>query len=194
MISNLVINLVINSLINLVIYIKQKLNFSFNLLNFFFFWLLSTRGHRARQNSPFHSIYFVSFPSSNPFHVFSHQIYPPSPWPSSFPSAWHRHLHHPFSPRSLLLSFLRIHTNVALHFEVYFPALQFSQSLSRIRFLSCPFLSLLLPISLFSTLQLPFFPPVFPSLPGCCTAIPGFTIPGFYYTCFYYTRLLYCPD
>ena len=51
----------------------------------------------ARQYSPFQSVNFVSFPSSNPFHVFSHQINPPSPWPSSFPSAWHRHLHHPFS-------------------------------------------------------------------------------------------------
>ena len=50
----------------------------------------------ARQYSPFHSIYFLSFPSSNPFHVFSHQIHPPLPWPSSFPSVWHRHLHHPF--------------------------------------------------------------------------------------------------
>ena len=50
----------------------------------------------ARQYSPFHSIYFVFFPSSNSFHVFSHQIHSPSPWPSSFPSAWHRHLHHSF--------------------------------------------------------------------------------------------------
>ena len=44
----------------------------------------------------FTSIYFVSFHCSNPFHVFSHQIHPPSPWPSCFPSAWHRHFHHPF--------------------------------------------------------------------------------------------------
>ena len=69
------------------------------------------------------------------------------------------------SPRSLLLSFLRVHTNAALHFQVCLPALQFSRSLSRIRFISCPFLSLPMPISPFSTLQLPFFPPVFPSLP-----------------------------
>ena len=40
---------------------------------------------------------FVSFLSSNPFDVFSCQIHPPSPWPSSFPSTWHRHLHHRFS-------------------------------------------------------------------------------------------------
>ena len=69
-----------------------------------------------------------------------------------------------FSPCSLL-SFLRVHTNVAVHSEVCLPALQFLQSLSRIRFLSCPFLSLPVPISPFSTLQLPFFPSVFPSLP-----------------------------
>ena len=70
-----------------------------------------------------------------------------------------------FSPRSLLLSSLCVHTNVALHSEDGLPALQFSQSLLRIRFLSCPFLSLPVPISPFLTLQLPFFPPVFPSLP-----------------------------
>ena len=51
----------------------------------------------ARQYSTFHSINFVSITSSYPFHIFSHQIHPPSLWPSSFPSAWHRHLHHPFS-------------------------------------------------------------------------------------------------
>ena len=117
----------------------------------------------ARQYSPFHLVYFVSFPSSNPFHVFSHQIHPPSPWPSSFPYAWHRHLHHSF-PHVVFFSPFYVSTP-ALHSEVCLPALQFSQSLSRIRFLSCPFLSLPMPISPFSTLQLPFFPSVFPSLP-----------------------------
>ena len=68
-------------------------------------------------------------------------------------------------PRSLLFSFLRVHTNLASHSEVCLPALQFSQSLSCIRFLSCPFLSLPVPISPFSTLQLPFFPFVVQSLP-----------------------------
>ena len=59
-----------------------------------------------------------------------------------------------FFPRSLLLSFSRGHTSVALHSEVCLLSLQ---SLSRIRFLSCPFLSLPVAISPFSTLQLPFF-------------------------------------
>ena len=42
-----------------------------NNYNFFFFFRLPLLGvARAQQHSPFHSI-FVSFPSSNPFHVFS---------------------------------------------------------------------------------------------------------------------------
>ena len=69
------------------------------------------------------------------------------------------------SPRSLLSSFLHVHTNIASHSKVCLPALQFLQSLSCIHFLSCPFLSLPVPISPFSTLQLPFFPFVFQSLP-----------------------------
>ena len=51
----------------------------------------------ARKYFPFLPIDFVSFLSSNAFHVFSCQIHPPSSWPSSFPSTWHRHLHHRFS-------------------------------------------------------------------------------------------------
>ena len=83
--------------------------------------------------------------------LFSFFLAPPSP--SSF------------SPRSFLFSFLRVHTNSALHSKVCLPALQFLRSLSRIRFLSCPFLSLPVPISPFLTLQLSFFPPVFLSVP-----------------------------
>ena len=41
-----------------------------NNYNFFFFRLPLLGVARAQQHSPFHSI-FVSFPSSNPFHVFS---------------------------------------------------------------------------------------------------------------------------
>ena len=59
----------------------------------------------ARKYFPFDSINFVSLLSSNPFHVFSRQIHPPSPWPSSFPSTWHRHLHHPISQVAFFSSF-----------------------------------------------------------------------------------------
>ena len=77
-------------------YLKNCAEFSFNSSSSSFgFSLLGVA--TARQYSPFHSIDFVSFPSSNPFHVFSSQIHPPSLWLSSFPYAWHRHLHHPFS-------------------------------------------------------------------------------------------------
>ena len=117
-----------------------------------------------RKYSPFDLVDFVFLRSSNPSHVFSRQNHPPSPLPSSFPSTSHRHLHHPFFPRSLL-SFSRDHTSVTLHPEVCLSTLQFSRSLLRIRFLSCRFLSLPVLISPFSTLQLPFFPPVLPSLP-----------------------------
>ena len=58
--------------------------------------------------------------------LFSFCLAPPSP--SSF------------FPRSLLLPFFTCHTSVALHSEVCLLALRFSQSLSRIRFLSCSFL------------------------------------------------------
>ena len=51
----------------------------------------------ARKYFPLLPVDFVSFLSSNPFHVFSCQIHPPSPWPFSFPSTWRRHLHHRFS-------------------------------------------------------------------------------------------------
>ena len=66
---------------------------------------------------PFLQMDFVSFISSNPFHVVSCLIHLPSPWPFSFPSTWHHHLHHPFFPRSLL-SFSHGHTSIALHSEV----------------------------------------------------------------------------
>ena len=132
---------------------------------FFFFRLLPTRG---RYSTTVISILlgllrllpllqpFPCFLSPNPStfslaFLFSFCLAPPSP--SSF------------SPRSLLLSFLHVHTKVASHSEVCLPAFQFSQSLSRIRFFSCPFLSLPVPISPFSTLQLPFFPFIFQSLP-----------------------------
>ena len=64
--------------------------------------------------------------------LFSFYLAPPSP--SSF------------FPRSLLLYFSRVHTRVALHSEVCLLALRLTQSLSRIRFLSCPLLSLQVPI------------------------------------------------
>ena len=51
----------------------------------------------ARKHFPFLPIKFVSLLSSNLFHVFSCQIHPPSPWPSSFLFTWQHHLHHPFS-------------------------------------------------------------------------------------------------
>ena len=63
------------------------------------------------------SFTFLSF-------LFSFYLAPPSP--SSF------------FPCGLLLSFSLVHTSVALHTEVCLLALQFSQSLSRICFLSFP--------------------------------------------------------
>ena len=110
----------------------------------------------ARKYFLFVPVDFVSFLSSKLFpcllspnpstfslaFLFSFYLAPPSP--SSF-----------FS-RGLLLFFSRVHISLALHPEVCPPAFRFSRSLSRIRFLSCPFLSLPVLISPFSTLQLPF--------------------------------------
>ena len=119
----------------------------------------------ARQYSPFHSIYFVSLPRLQPYPC----LFSPNPFTFSLAFLFSFCLALPspssFSPCSLFFSFLCVHTNVALHSAVCLRSLQFSQSLSRIRFLSCPFLSLPMPISPFSALQLPFFPPVFPSPP-----------------------------
>ena len=85
---------------------------SFGINRNSFCFLLSSFGFSlfgvatVRKYFSFLPIDFVSFLSFNPFHVFSCQIHPPSPLPSSFPSTWHRHLHHPFclvvfSPRDV---------------------------------------------------------------------------------------------
>ena len=59
----------------------------------------------AQKYSSFDPIDFVSLPNSNPFHVFSRQIHPPSPWLSFFPFTWYCHLHHPFPTQSSSLLF-----------------------------------------------------------------------------------------
>ena len=153
--------------------LKNKLVFFF----FFFFRLLPIRDHHSakglststgrlrllRKLQPFPCLLLPTPSTFTLAFLFSFYLAPPSP--SSF------------FPRSLFLSFSRGHTIVALHSEVCFLALSFSRSLSRIRFLSCPFLSLPVPISPFSTLQLPFYPPVFPSLPPLVVQIKVALVP-----------------
>ena len=67
-------------------------NFSSSSFGFSLFGVATSQNY-----FPFVPIDCVSILGSDPFHVFSRQIHPPSPWPSSIPSTWHRHLHHPFS-------------------------------------------------------------------------------------------------
>ena len=145
-----------------------SLIFCFYWRGCFLFWQTSSSSFgfsllgvaTAPQYSLFHSIYFVSFPSSNPFYVFpstnpsttflfSFCLAPPSP--SSF------------SPRSLLPSFY-VSYQRSLAFRSLSPSFAIFAVPLTYSFLILSFLSLPVPISPFSTLQFPFFPPVFPSL------------------------------
>ena len=105
-------------------YFVAKYQFSSPFFGFSLFRVIT-----ARQHFPFDPIDFISFPPPTLFistislaFLFSFYLAPPSP-SSFFPCS--------------LLSFSRIHTSVALHPEVFLPALRFWRSLSRIRFLSC---------------------------------------------------------